>query len=206
MARSLTTIARELNSACAHRWGLPVEKLPPLLFMTDEKRTPDPAEGLAQLPQGTGIVFRHYQDPERHTKAKITAQKAASLGMPLLVAEDLALARAIGATGLHLPERAIARAQDVRSAWPEALITAAVHSRNALMALPDSVDAALLSPIFPTKSHKDATALGLDAAREWAAEAPCPTYALGGINKDNAQNFIGTPFCGFAGISIFTET
>ncbi|TNE39446.1 MAG: thiamine phosphate synthase [Alphaproteobacteria bacterium] len=205
MARSLTTIARELNSACARKWGPRAEKLPPLLFMTDETRTPDPAPCLEHLPQGTGVIFRHYNDPERIEKAKKAALQAAKKQMIFLVAEDVDLARGLDASGVHLPERALGKADELRSLWPDALITAAVHSYEQLVSLPESVDAALLSPIFPTQSHEGAPALGLQIACEWASAAPCPVYALGGVDENTAASLKGTPFCGLAGISFFLE-
>ncbi|TNE59727.1 MAG: thiamine phosphate synthase [Alphaproteobacteria bacterium] len=203
MARSLTTIARELNSACALKWGADAAHLPPLFFMTDEIRTRDPAACLEHLPEGTGIIFRHYQDPDRAAKAKQTAIEARKHNLPLLVAEDIELAKAVAATGLHLPTRATTRAKALRDEWPDALMTAAAHSEADLLNLGSSINAALLSPIFPTQSHKGAAPLNLRAACGWAAKAPCPVYALGGIDEKNVTRLKGTPFCGIAGISFF---
>jgi len=60
------------------------------------------------------------------------------------------------------------------------------------------VDALLLSPIFPTRSHLQAVALTPVRANRMAQALSVPVYALGGVTSRNARLLQG--FSGIAGI------
>ena len=175
-------------------------RLPALLLMTDEARLADPLPAANALPAGSGIILRHYDAPERAALARRLAAIARRRGLVLLVGEDPALARHIGAHGVHLPERAIGRAGTVR--WRrDWLITAAAHSPAALRSAASAgADAALLSPVFATASHPDVRALGLQRFAALAHASPLPVYALGGIDSARARLLQGSGAVGIAGI------
>jgi thiamine-phosphate pyrophosphorylase len=67
------------------------------------------------------------------------------------------------------------------------------------MALP--VDAALLSPVFPTNSHLNNKNLGVLKFQKLAEQAKIEVYALGGLNDKNAIRLIHSPAIGIAGNS-----
>ena len=146
--------------------------LPALVLMTDEARLADPLPAARALPAGSAVILRHYGVPERALLARRLAAVARRRGLVLLVGEDPALARQVGAHGVHLPERAIGRAGTVR--WQrDWLVTAAAHSHAALrLAAAAGADAALLSPVFATASHPDARALGPHRFRRSRAARP----------------------------------
>ncbi|MDD9992455.1 MAG: thiamine phosphate synthase [Rhodospirillales bacterium] len=174
--------------------------LPALILMTDEVRLADPLPAARALPAGSAIILRHYGVPERAMLARRLAAVARRRGLVLLVGEDPALARRVGAAGVHLPERAIRRAGAVR--WQrEWLVTAAVHSPAALRAAAAcGADAALLAPVFTTASHPDARALGLHRFAALVQASPLPVYALGGIDGGRARLLRGSGAVGIAGI------
>jgi len=174
--------------------------LPALILMTDEGRLADPLPAARALPAGSAIIFRHYGAPGRAALARQLAAIAHRRGLLLLVGEDPALARRVGAAGVHLPERAIRRAGAVR--WQQDwLVTAAAHSHAALLtAEAAGVDAALLSPVFATASHPDIRALGLHRFAALARQSPLPVYALGGIDGARARLLQGSGAAGIAGI------
>ena len=174
--------------------------LPALVLMTDDARLADPLPVARALPAGSAVILRHYRVPERAMLARRLAAVARRRGLVLLVGEDPALARSVGAHGVHLPERAIGRAGAVR--WQQDwLITAAAHSHAALrLAAAAGADAALLSPVFATASHPDARALGPHRFAALARHSPIPVYALGGIDRTRAQLLQGTGAVGIAGI------
>jgi thiamine monophosphate synthase len=58
-----------------------------------------------------------------------------------------------------------------------------------------------VSPVFPTESHLNETALGISRFQKLAQKAQIPIYALGGINNKNALQLINSPAIGIAGIS-----
>ena len=174
--------------------------LPALVLMTDEARLADPLPAACALPVGSAVILRHYGAPERAALARSLAAIARRRGLVLLVGEDPALARRVGAHGVHLPERAMGRAGAVR--WQrEWLITAAAHSAPALRAAAAAgADAALLSPVFATESHPGVRALGVHRFAALARQSSLPVYALGGIDRARARLLQGSGAVGIAGI------
>ena len=174
--------------------------LPALLLMTDEVRLPDPVPAARALPPGSAVILRHYGVPERAALARRLAAIARQRRLVLLVGEDAALARSVGAAGVHLPERAIRRARAVR--WhADWLVTAAAHSPAALRAAAAcGADAVLLAPVFATASHPDARALGPHRFAALARTSPVPVYALGGIGVAQSRFLRGSGAVGIAGI------
>lgn len=174
--------------------------LPPLLFFTDPDRTPRPWETAAGLPVGSGVVFRHFGRPDARQTAQRLREATLERGVRLLIGLDAELAETVGADGVHLPERALDQAERLIAARPDWIITGAAHSR-AVLETP-GLDAFIVSPVFPAGgASADRPALGLQTFGEWVEAAPCPIYALGGIDSGNAQGLIGSGACGIAGVS-----
>ena len=67
-------------------------------------------------------------------------------------------------------------------------------------------DAALLSPLFATRSHPGRAALGIQKFVDWCRRAPLPVYALGGITTGNARRLIHSGTAGIAAIGGWAET
>lgn len=173
--------------------------LPRLWFLTDGARVADPAAVLGRLPRGSGVIFRDYRLPERAALAATLADAARAHDLVLLVAGNMDLARAVGAAGMHAPERDLNKIAAWRAAWPEAVITAAVHSSDALDRAAGA-DAALASPVFATPSHPGAVPLGRTGLAALMAKSPLPVIALGGITADTVQDLHGLPLAGIAAI------
>jgi thiamine-phosphate pyrophosphorylase len=186
---TLTELARRLN---ARRRGT---ALPPVLLLTDERRLPDPLPVARGLPRGAGVVLRHYGVPAR---AALALRLSRLPGLVLLVAGDMALARQVGARGLHLPEGG---GRPPRLRPRGFLVTVAAHSLTALRrAKALGADAAVLSPVFPTASHPGAPTLGPLRFAMLARAAGLPVYALGGITAGNAPRLLASGAIGFAAI------
>lgn len=180
------------------------ETLPQFFFMTDETRCPDPESVVASLAAGTGVIFRNYDDPARADMALRLAAECRRRKCLFLVAGDPALARRVGADGLHLPEWALRRPllAGVRPGW---IITAAAHNIYALSrAAAFSADAVLLAPVFQTASHPGADAMGLHKFQRLAKLSRLPVYALGGVTRSNVESVMALEnVAGAAGISMF---
>lgn len=173
--------------------------LPPLLFLTDPARTPRPWETAAALPPGAGVVYRHFGAPEAEATARRLREVTARAGVRLLIALDADLAGAVGADGVHLPERAWDRAASLRALRPDWFLTGAWHGEVKPTA---SVDALILSPVFPAGgASASKAALGLERFKILTASAARPVYALGGIDAENAPSLIGSGACGLAGVA-----
>jgi len=158
--------------------------LPPILALTDSNRTPDPCELAECLPEGFGLVYRHFGAENRETMAHALAQIARQRGLILLIGNDPDLARTVGAAGVHWPEANIADARKWRSSFQ--LMTSATHSPRAILnASKAGIDACLVSTVFASNSPSAAPPMGELKFRQISETAPLPVYALGGVNPDN---------------------
>ncbi len=174
--------------------------LPPLLFLTDPDRTPRPWETAARLPVGSGVLFRHFGRPDaRETALRLREATWRRDGL-LLIGLDAELADWVGADGVHLPERALTRAETLATERPDWRITGAAHSRSALGMR--GLDALIISPVFPAGgASSERPTLGLETFRDHVGAASGPVYALGGIDAGNACSLIGSGACGLAGVA-----
>jgi thiamine-phosphate pyrophosphorylase len=170
--------------------------LPPLLFFTDPARTPEPWRTAARLPAGAGVVFRHFGAADAGATARRLKAIAVERGLVLLIGLDADLAEAVGADGVHLPERALDQAAALKTRRPDWLLTGAVHSTDVGA---DGLDALVLSPIFPAGGASAMKpALGVDALKAVAARQS--VYALGGINAATVGALAGSGAYGIAGV------
>ena len=196
---TLPTIARLLNLRST------ASSVPPILYLTDEVRAPNPLPTIKKLKIGSGVIFRHYNIKSRF-KLGLKVKKAChEKKLLFLVARDYSLAHKLNADGLHLPEYILLNPSLKIRLWrqrPNKIITASAHCHKSLIKCAAlSVDAALVSPVFPTESHLNKTALGISRFQKLAQKAQIPIYALGGINNKNAIQLINSPAIGIAGIS-----
>jgi thiamine-phosphate pyrophosphorylase len=181
--------------------------LPPLLFLTDPRRTPDPARVAAGLPRGCGLVFRAFGAADARFVGRRLREIADARGLVLLVGADEALAQAIGADGVHLPERTIHRAGPIHRRHPGWIVTAAAHGRAAVVAAARAgADAVLLSPAFESASASAGRPLGPTRFAALARAAPVPVYALGGVNMKTAPRLLGSGAAGLAAIGGLIRT
>lgn len=172
--------------------------LPPLLFLTDPERTPRPWETATRLPAGAAVIHRHFGAADAEETARRLREATKGAGVRLLIALDADLAEAVGADGVHLPERAVDQAAALRARRPDWLITGAWHGGPETAA---PVDAWILSPVFPAGgASASRAALGVERFTARVAAARRPVYALGGIEAGNARSLIGTGVCGLAGV------
>jgi thiamine-phosphate pyrophosphorylase len=158
--------------------------LPRAWFVTDPKRTPDPAAIAARLPKGWGVIYRHFGARDRCTVGAKLARICRQRDLVLLVSADPALAASINADGVHWPE---ARLRGVRKRSPRFIETASAHSRAGIArARTLGLDATLVSTIFPSPSPSAGRAMGALRFRLLARAARFPVYALGGVNERTA--------------------
>ncbi len=168
---------------------------PVLWYFSDRAVLPDPVAMVARLPAGLcGVVLRDDDAADRAGLGRRLARACRARRIPLVVAGDVRLARALGA-GLHR------RARRQAGAWPVLRAgtwrTVSAHSRQELRRAAGA-DLVFLSPTFPTASHPGARALG---PRAWTGLARCglPVLALGGVTGQTARR-LGRACAGYAAI------
>lgn len=171
--------------------------VPPLLFLTDPKRTPDPVYIAARLPAGSGILYRHFGAKDRFDIASRLAHLARRKRLKLLIAADPDLAAEIGAHGVHWPEVQLRNAAKWRGRF--SLQTASAHSRTAIVrAAKMGVDAALVSTVFPSRSPSAGAPMGALKFKQLCRQSPIALYGLGGVHSGNAARIASAG--GLAGI------
>lgn len=196
MTEATDDLQRLTELAASLRPRLSPEKpLPRLLFLTDPTRTPDPVAVVERLPAGWGVIYRAFGAPDAVETGHRLREATRVLGLSLLVGADPELARACQADGLHLPERLVGQVTG-ESGW---VVTAAAHSPAALVRAADAgCDAAIVSPVFPSRSSSVTNLLGLEAFTALVAGASLPVYALGGVNMKTAPELLGSGAAGLA--------
>lgn len=113
-------------------------------------------------------------------------------GVPILMTRaDLALA--IGAAGVHFPERGLGPSEGrIRPEW---IVGVSRHDHASLRAS-TTADYATLSPFGPVEGK--GPALGEDGFRAALHEVPIPVLALGGIDAESAKRALGAGASGLA--------
>jgi len=163
------------------------DALPTVWLMTDERLGAALWPAILALPRGAGIVFRHYA-----TEPAIRRALFARIGK---------LARRRGLVLLRAGATRFPGEQGVHNGSGPGWRSAAVHSlREANAARRRGVDAVFVSPLFATRSHPGAAALGPLRAAAIARQIGLPAIALGGMNARRFRRLRALGFHGWAGI------
>lgn len=173
--------------------------LPRLWLMSDERQGEALWPALEQLPDDSGVVLRHYslEADERLTLIDRAREIAARRGLILVVAGPPELALACGADGYH--ERS------ERIGPPGLLRTMSAHDAGELrLAERVGADLVFVSPVFTTRSHRGAPALGRVKFASLVARTNLPVIALGGMTEERAQGLVDTGMHGWAAIGALT--
>jgi 8-oxo-dGTP diphosphatase len=129
------------------------------------------------------------------------AKRAIAMARPhrarVLINADIALARALGADGVHLTSEQLRTLTD-RPELP--WCGASCHSREELrLAERLGADFAVLGPVRQTPTHPDATPVGWAGFQASSENAALPVYALGGLTATDLQQALS---CGAHGIAM----
>jgi thiamine-phosphate pyrophosphorylase len=149
--------------------------VPTLWLMTDERMGAAVWPALAALPRGSGVVFRHFATPP--------AERAALFARVARIARRRRLVLVEG--GSDAQRRVLHPAHSVREA------SAARRAGATLV---------LVSPVYPTRTHPGAAALGPLRAAAIARAAGLPAIALGGMTRARFKRMKALGFVGWAAI------
>ncbi|MDX6652061.1 MAG: thiamine-phosphate pyrophosphorylase [Solirubrobacterales bacterium] len=120
------------------------------------------------------------------------ARLAAEHDALFIVNDSPALARALGADGVHLgqDDGELAAARELLG--PEAIIGVSTHSPAQLAeaARTGVADYASIGPVWETPTKAGRPAVGLDLVRHAAATADLPFFAIGGIDTGNVGDVL----------------
>ncbi len=165
------------------------------------------------LEKAKNVIERYKPDimlRAKHLKGKYFYEYALELRkltndykVSFIINERFDIALAVKADGVHLPSNAL-DVSVVKNICRDMIIGYSAHSKeDALEAFKKGADYVTLSPIFPTKSHENAKALGLHYLKDVVSSTDKPVFALGGITKENVDEVLKTGVYGIASIRYF---
>lgn len=172
--------------------------LPALWLISDARNDAGLEHALARLPRGSGLIYRHYhlEGPERLARFRALRRIAKARGHVVVLADSALTAREWGADGIYGAPRAL---------WPRragVLHLATAHDLAELgLAARLGADAALLSPVFATRSHPGSRVLGPTRFRLLARQAGLTVIALGGMNAARARALRWSRWAAIDGLS-----
>ena len=180
-------------------------KLPKVIIIFDDELFNKKKLLKLKIPKKSAFLLRSYQTKKRKKIAKQLLKFCKMKKIKLLIGSDIKLAKDINAHGVHFPEYMIKENKinwigikniKYRKKW---IITTAAHSTRSLKKVEGlDIDAALLSPVFISKSHPNNKCLGLNKFSKIVKKTKLPIYALGGINIKNVKSLIETDIIGYA--------
>ena len=149
----------------------------------------------AALAGGARAVQYRSKSPDaalRRAQAEALAAVCRRALVPLIVNDDLELALAVGADGVHLGrgDGDIAAARE--RLGPHGLLGASCYARMDLAerAVAAGADHVAFGSVFPSPTKPDAVPAPLALFGEARARLPVPLVAIGGITPDNAAAVI----------------
>lgn len=151
------------------------------------------ATQLAQEMIDAGITVIQYREKnkpkaEKYHQCQLIRRLTADAGVTFIVNDDVDIALAVNADGVHLGQEDLPAAQ-ARSLLGKMLLGVSTHNpAQAKAALADGADYIGVGPIFPTRTkQKLEPSAGLDYL-EWVTQnIPLPHVAIGGISEDNIE-------------------
>ena len=124
-------------------------------------------------------------------------------GVPLIVNDDIAVARQANADGVHLGQSDASVQEARETLGPDAIIGLSVETiEQARIGAMLDIDYMAVSPVFVTSTKADTAApLGLEGVRTVRRLTEKPLVAIGGINIANAADVLQAGADGLAVIS-----
>ena len=142
-------------------------------------------------------------DDELIRQAAALRQALEGTGVPLIVNDRIAVARAAGAAGVHVGQNDAAARIAREMLGPDAIVGLSAGSVAEARAVdPAIVDYVGIGPIFATATKSDhRVPIGFDGFAAIRAAAPVPAVAIGGLRAEHADAAIRAGADGLAVIS-----
>lgn len=155
-----------------------------LWLLSDARNDAGLEQALRRLPRRSGFIYRHYHlaPEDRLARFRQLARIARTRGHRVILADSALTAKEWGAEGIYGAPLMLGP----RRAGLMTLATA--HNAHEIaQAARMRADAVLLSPVYPTRSHPGAKALGPVRFLTLARLASMPVIALGGMTLPGAR-------------------
>jgi thiamine-phosphate pyrophosphorylase len=146
---------------------------------------------------------------EHRKIAKEVKEITDTYNIPLIINDNPIVAAEINAAGVHIGQEDIDIDTTRKIIGNKAIIGISIENIEQARMLPqDKVEYIAISPLFVTKTKKDAASpVGLDEARKIRKIITKPLFAIGGINHKNAKDVILSGIDGICVVSaIFSSS
>ena len=183
----------------------------PLYFVTDHNLTGGrPQLNVVQAALEGGVKLVQYRDKDLpdggfEREARAALELCRRHGALLLINDRVAVAKAIGADGVHLGQGDMDPAEARRILGQDAVIGLSTHNREEVLAAEFApVDYINIGPMFATatKDHSLYPALGADLVLELAGLSGHPFTTMGGIKRAHLQDLFSR---GVTTVAMVTE-
>lgn len=123
-------------------------------------------------------------------------------GVPFLIDDDVELAAAVGADGVHVGQHDMEAGMARAKVGPDMLLGVSAQTvEQALRAQTAGADYLGVGAVFPTGTKTDAEAVSYDTLKAICEAVDIPVVAIGGIGPDNVAKLAGSGICGVAVVS-----
>ena len=123
-------------------------------------------------------------------------------GVPFLIDDDVELAAAVGADGVHVGQHDMEAGMARAKVGPDMLLGVSAQTvEQALRAQAAGADYLGVGAVFPTGTKTDAEAVSYDTLKAICEAVDLPVVAIGGIGPDNVAKLAGSGICGVAVVS-----
>ncbi|SDL66511.1 thiamine-phosphate diphosphorylase / hydroxyethylthiazole kinase [Sarcina sp. DSM 11001] len=123
-------------------------------------------------------------------------------GVPLLINDDVMLAKKIGADGVHVGQDDMSAAKARELLGEDAVIGVTARTvEQALAAQEAGADYLGSGAVFGTSTKKDAKPMDPAYFQQICESVSIPVVAIGGVTLDNIRELEGRKMCGFAIVS-----
>lgn len=128
-------------------------------------------------------------------------------GVPFIINDNVDVALAIGADGIHVGQHDMEAGDVRRLLGPDKILGVSAQTvEQAVLAEKRGADYLGVGAVFPTGSKDDAEEVSHDTVRAICEAVSIPVVAIGGISQKNVMQLSGTGICGIAVISaIFAQ-
>lgn len=135
-------------------------------------------------------------------EAKVLAALCRRYGVPLIINDNVEVALASGADGVHVGQDDLTVEQVRRLAGDRLIVGVSAHTvEQALAAQAGGADYLGVGAVFATATKSDAHVLPRETLAEICRAVDIPVVAIGGIGEDNLLQLAGTGVDGVALVS-----
>lgn len=145
---------------------------------------------------------KHLETDAFKQEAEVIQKICAAYHVPFIINDNVEIAKAIGADGVHVGQSDMAAGDVRRRLGDDKIIGVSASTvEEALEAERHGADYLGVGAVFPTGSKDDADAVDAATLKTICEAVDIPVVAIGGITADNMKELSGSGICGISVIS-----